>query len=66
MQPDIPEKMNANTGLCAWGLPVSSCRPQSCRPQPAPTLKVTFQALDIFSQRSKLRSTFTPGMPGLF
>jgi hypothetical protein len=61
MQPDIPEKMNANTGLCAWGLPVSSCWPQ-----PAPTLKVTFQSLDIFSQRSKLRSTFTPGMPGLF
>ena len=61
MEPDAPTEMKPDKGLCAWGASVSVCRSQS-----ALTLNVTFKPLDIFCLRSKLRNTFTPGMPGFF
>lgn len=61
MEPDAPAEKKPDTGLCAWGAPDFAWQPQS-----ALALKVTFNPLDIFLLRSKLRSTVIPGMPGHF
>jgi hypothetical protein len=66
MQPDACAAIKPDTSLCALTAPVSpvfACRPQLSL---APTLNVTFKSLDIFCLRSKLRSTVTSGMPGIF
>jgi hypothetical protein len=61
MEPDAPVEKKPDTGLCAWGAAAFASQSQS-----ALVLNVTFKPLDIFSLRSKLRSTVTPGTPGFF
>jgi hypothetical protein len=69
MEPDAPTEMTTGKGLRApvfsW-LPSPAALLQSAPALKVTSLKVTFHPLDIFLPRSKLRSTVTSGMAGLF